>query len=401
MVLSNDNLTTKDASWKVLIADDDLSVHEMTKMVSRKILLDGKPIEFWDAYSAEEAKQILSTVHDVALVLLDVIMEEQNSGLELVKWIRDELCNPQIRIVLRTGHPGSAPENEIIYRYEINDYKEKTDLSSTKLNTTIIAALRNFRDLMALEELNKKMAIVNEELAYASMGKTRFLARLSHELRTPLNGLMVATKLLEMSPLDLEQMEYVEILRTSSERLLPLVDEMLDVTRLEAGLYVLEDEAFSLTEFLNKIREKYTLLANIKKLNCHVLIGPDLPELLYGDVEHLDQVISHIMDNSLKFTKEGFVGLEVRKTHETKDGIALEFLLTDTGIGISQEDRQRIFDPFFTGKNALFYQANGLGLGLAIVKKLVELMKGHIWIESNYSQGVQFCFTLEMRKVVL
>jgi len=362
----------ENARWKVLIADDEISIHDITQMVAKKVQLDEKYIEFLNAYTAEDAKRILLSETDVALILLDVVMEEDNSGLELVRWIREDLKNPQIRIVIRTGHPGTAPENEIIYRYEINDYKEKTELNHTKLNTAIVAALRNYRDLMKLEVLNQHMLIANDELAYASMGKTRFLARLSHELRTPLNGLMVASKLLEMTPLSLEQMEYVEILKTSSERMLPLVDEMLDVTRLEAGLYVLEEEPFSLKRLLASIQEKYTLMAQAKKINCHVLYSPDLPEFVYGDERHLEQVISHILDNSLKFTQEGFIGIEVRKNAESESTVDLEILLTDSGIGISYEDKQRIFEPFFSTSQRSTLHQNGLGLGLTIVKKLIE-----------------------------
>jgi signal transduction histidine kinase len=386
--------------WKVIIADDEISIHDITKMVAKKVDLDGKTIEFISVYTAEDAKRVLLEESDVALILLDVVMEEDNSGLELVRWIREDLKNPQIRIVIRTGHPGTAPENEIIYRYEINDYKEKTELNHTKLNTAIVAALRNYRDLMKLEALNAHMAIAHDELAYASMGKTRFLARLSHELRTPLNGLMVASKLLEMTPLSLEQMEYVEILRSSSDRMLPLVDEMLDVTRLEAGLYVLEEVPFSLKRLLGAIQEKYTQMALAKKINCHVLYSPDLPEFVYGDEKHLEQVISHILDNGLKFTHEGFIGIEVRKNAESESTVDLEILLTDSGIGISNEDRQRIFKPFFATQQSSTLDQHGLGLGLSIVKKLIELMKGQIWIENNYSTGVQFVVTLEMKKVV-
>lgn len=384
--------------WKVIIADDEQSVHEITQMVAKKIVLDGKSIQFLNAYSAQEAKQLLVEEEDIALILLDVVMEEDHSGLDLVKWIREELNNHQIRIVLRTGHPGTAPENEIIYRYEINDYKEKTELNFTKLNTTIIAALRNYRDLKKLEVLNQQMALANEEIAYASMGKTHFLTRLSHELRTPLNGLMVTAELLKTTPLSLEQMEYAEMIHESSVRMLPLLNEMLDVTRLEAGLYTVEKRWFSLKELMAELGQRYVAIAEQKKLNCFIDVSADIPDQIYGDPSLLEQVMSHLLDNSIKYTQEGFIGIEVRVTSETVSDVTLEFVLTDTGVGISSEDEKRIFEPYFSTNKSNEYKVTGLGLGLTIVKRLIELMKGNIWIDSNYSRGVQFVFTLDMQK---
>lgn len=137
--------------WKVAIIDDAPEVHSVTRMVLQDVRFRDRAIEFHSAYSAEEGKRILSEVKDLAVVFLDVVMESEHAGLELVSYIREELGNRNVRIILRTGQPGQAPETEVIVKYDINDYKHKAELSSERLFTTLIAALRAYQDLMTIE----------------------------------------------------------------------------------------------------------------------------------------------------------------------------------------------------------------------------------------------------------
>jgi response regulator RpfG family c-di-GMP phosphodiesterase len=136
--------------WKVLIIDDDISVHDVTKLALKNVEFDGRPLQFLDAYSAAEARQILAVDDEIALALVDVVMETEHAGLDLVHHIRNELNNTLIRIVLRTGQPGQAPERTVISQYDINDYKEKTELTAQKLFSTVFTSLRSYRDLAAL-----------------------------------------------------------------------------------------------------------------------------------------------------------------------------------------------------------------------------------------------------------
>jgi response regulator RpfG family c-di-GMP phosphodiesterase len=138
--------------WIVLIVDDEKQIHQVTKMVLQDFEFDGKKLEFHSAHSAIEAKQLLSSQPDAALILLDVVMEQDDAGLQIVKYIREELKNSAIRIILRTGQPGQAPEKTVIMNYDINDYKEKTELTTQKLFTTVVTALRSFRDIKTIEK---------------------------------------------------------------------------------------------------------------------------------------------------------------------------------------------------------------------------------------------------------
>ncbi|MBN2658179.1 MAG: DUF3369 domain-containing protein [Spirochaetales bacterium] len=142
-------------SWKVLIVDDEEDIHHITKMVMDDFLFQGRNIVFLDAYSGKEARTIVGEHSDIAVILLDVVMETQTAGLDLVKYIREDLGNRITRIVLRTGQPGSAPEKEVIVNYDINDYKQKTELTKSKLDTTLIAAIRAYRDLVILDKSRK------------------------------------------------------------------------------------------------------------------------------------------------------------------------------------------------------------------------------------------------------
>lgn len=156
---------TKDESikdtWKVLIVDDEESVHTITNAVLNGITFDHKKLEFFSAYSGTQARELMQEHSDIALILLDVVMENDNAGLEFVDFVRNDLENKMVRIVLRTGQPGYAPEKEVIDQYDINDYKEKTELTAQKLYTTVITSLRNFKDLIDLQ--NQKIPVEKKQ----------------------------------------------------------------------------------------------------------------------------------------------------------------------------------------------------------------------------------------------
>ncbi|BEP29610.1 DUF3369 domain-containing protein [Helicovermis profundi] len=141
--------------WKILIVDDEEAVHSTTKLVLSDFIFDRKKIEFYSAYNSNDAKKILNEVDDIALILLDVVMETEDSGLRLIKFIREDKDNSFVRIILRTGQPGQAPEEKIIVEYDINDYKTKTELTVQKLFTSVISALRAYSDLMKIEKNRK------------------------------------------------------------------------------------------------------------------------------------------------------------------------------------------------------------------------------------------------------
>jgi response regulator RpfG family c-di-GMP phosphodiesterase len=152
------------APWKVLLVDDEPDIHDITKLTLSRFRLDGRGLTFLHAYSGAEAKEVLARESDIALVFLDVVMEREDSGLEVARWMRQDLDNQFTRIVLRTGQPGQAPEERVIVDYDINDYKEKTELDRTKLFTTTFAALRAYRDIMKVEDARRVQLTYREGL---------------------------------------------------------------------------------------------------------------------------------------------------------------------------------------------------------------------------------------------
>ncbi|MBD0346980.1 MAG: adenylate/guanylate cyclase domain-containing response regulator [Coleofasciculus sp. Co-bin14] len=157
-------------SWKIIVVDDEAEIHNVTKLVLNDFTFEGKPLTFLSAYSGEEAKALIEEHPDTALILLDVVMETDDAGLEVVKYIRDVLGNLLVRIILRTGQPGQAPEDVVIIHYDINDYKTKTELTTRKLFTALVSALRAFRALTKLEESRR-------ELAQIAQASARFVPR--------------------------------------------------------------------------------------------------------------------------------------------------------------------------------------------------------------------------------
>lgn len=154
--------TEVELGYKVLIIDDETEVHRVTDLTLKRFRFDDKKIQFLHAYSAKEAKEVFGQNPDIALALVDVVMETDHAGLDLVHWVRKDLNNPLCRLVLRTGQPGQAPEHEVIEKYDINDYKEKTELTSQKLKTLMYAGLRSYRDIFTIEEHRKGLRQVIE-----------------------------------------------------------------------------------------------------------------------------------------------------------------------------------------------------------------------------------------------
>lgn len=191
--------------WKVLIIDDDRSVHQATKLALRNLQFEGKNLVFLSAYTGAEAKTILAQNTDFAFILLDVVMETNNSGLELVQYIREELNNRLVRIILRTGQPGEAPEESVITDYDINDYKLKVELTRNKLMITAIAALRSYRDLLALENGRKEMMVLYTALEAVKDNLEDLIGLRTQELKQEIEERKQIEKTLRLTQFSLDR----------------------------------------------------------------------------------------------------------------------------------------------------------------------------------------------------
>jgi two-component system, sensor histidine kinase and response regulator len=267
------------------------------------------------------------------------------------------------------------------------------DITSRKITENKMREQNTY--LQALSDDLKKQT---EKADAANSAKSRFLATMSHEIRTPLNGIVGMACLLNETVLNSEQRKYTDIINTSSDVLLSLINDILDVSKIEAGKLVLETIDFDLRDALENAVEVLAIRTLEKKLKIGYVIAPLVPSAIKGDPGRLRQIIINIVGNAVKFTNRGEVAVRVNLDSQNDDDVTLKFSISDTGIGIPQERMNEIFEPFVQGDSSMTRRFGGSGLGLAISKQLVAMMKGVIGVESTIGEGSTFWFTAVFEK---
>jgi signal transduction histidine kinase/CheY-like chemotaxis protein len=308
-------------------------------------------------------------------------------------------------------------EDHTQYIKQLENQIEELKVKIRSLQNELVVSKKELLTVVKLESKNQdeqtkdlKLEVIEANTLAkiadsASIAKNTFLANIGHELRTPLHNIMGSVNILlnQNNIIQKDQKEYLDIIDQKSRDLLVLVNDLLDISKIEAGKLSLNYETVKLWHLIKEVNKSFENEIRNKKLKYRVDIGKNIPKYLVIDPFRLKQILINLIGNAIKFTDRGSVKIYITRSFnedlENSNRIELEVCVSDTGIGIPKQQQSQLFKPFSQVQDLTHKQYGGTGLGLAIAKRLVEIMGGKIWIEDNIPNGARFCFTIIASKI--
>ena len=378
------------ADFQVLLVEDDF---DMQAMLTHVLQLEHITPEI--APSVREALNVLRD-KPMDLVLLDLTLPG-GDGFELLRQIHADPSLQRIPVIILTMSQ-SLKDKLLGFELGAADFILKT-AESSELRARVMAVLNSKREQDKLIQLNRELTVARAAAETAARAKAEFLASMSHEIRTPMNGVIAMVGLLMETQLTAEQRGYLETIHASSDALLTIINDILDLSKIEAGKLDLNPHSFNLRACIEETLDLMAARAFEKNLDLLCDIADEIPVTIENDSLRIRQVLTNLLSNATKFTKTGEVSLQVRTIASKTEGsgraqLRLQFSVSDTGVGISADGLSRLFKPFAQAEASTAHKFGGTGLGLAISKRLVELMGGKIWAESVAGKGSTFHFTI-------
>ena len=291
---------------------------------------------------------------------------------------------------------GAHGDDEVLWRKDGTGFPVEFWSRLLHRNNRVIGMVVTFVDVTVRKQAEEAMRNAKEAAEAGSRAKSEFLANMSHEIRTPLNGVIGMTELALGTDLTEEQRDYLNTVKLSGDALLSVINDILDFSKIEAGKSDLEVSAFDLRASLETILKTFALRASEKKLELLYEVEGQVPEIMQGDANKLRQILVNLLGNAIKFTQAGEVALRVKMDKVEDKKYMLHFTVSDTGVGLAADVQKLIFDPFTQADSSTTRNYGGTGLGLAISARLVKMMGGEIWVESEPGRGSQFHFTAQL-----
>jgi signal transduction histidine kinase/DNA-binding response OmpR family regulator len=354
------------------ISDDDSSIEyidQLDHLVRQKLLFNNQIVDSFNVAGKATAEKIIATQRGKRLT--DSILQV----IQKIITIRQSLLSNITGSLDKSGKDAQRFGTLLIVLVLV---------TGAALFWYIINIIRNQYQLI------DQLHISEKKEREAARVKENFLANMSHEIRTPMNAIIGFTHLLERRPLDTESKEYVGIIQRSGENLLSVINDILDLSKIEAGMMRIETVVFHVEELFQSVESLFSEKAAGKNIMLLSDIAEDVPQVMEGDAKHLTQILVNLVGNAIKFTDKGAVMISVSNAGVSEEGVKLGITVSDTGIGIPKDKLTAIFNRFEQAEDSVTRNYGGSGLGLAIVKDLVTLMHGHIEVESEEGKGTSF-----------